>query len=235
MFRSKLVSHTKLELAALAAEVVFLDWITVIKPNRPDWQVQTHADTNVLIEPAGKFARGGTWRHDLLRVETPRGGIDKSTIIENSEAYPFNDWDRVLYRVPEQAIPADRIPLEILGPNITESEPAERIRTAAIEAIEDRDYRVAVGRTPVLYGRNFTVQQEDRVVRKMEILGHVKVEPINLDGASKESVGNVRREINPRSFAGKKRAVARIIGKADRRPALGVVLTSLLDEAQKFR
>src|SRR5208282_398723 len=144
-FRSKLISDAELELAALAAEAVFLDWIAVIKPNRHDWQVQTHSDTNVLIVPSGKFS-GVTpprrSRRNLLRTKTPRTGINKSTIIENCEAYPFDDRDRVLHRQPGQGISAERISLVILRSYITESEPAEIARAAKIETIENRDDRV---------------------------------------------------------------------------------------------
>ena len=49
---------TELELAALTAEAVFLDRVTVIEPHRSDWQVQTHSNTNILVESPREFSRG---------------------------------------------------------------------------------------------------------------------------------------------------------------------------------
>src|SRR4029077_9392195 len=118
------------------AKAVQLDRVTVIKPQRSNWQIQSYSHTDVLIQASGGFPVAT--RH-LLRAKTLRTKIDKTAIVEHGEAYPFDHRDGVLDRPPDQSISADRIALGILGTHVTESEPAQCIGPTGIEAIKDRD------------------------------------------------------------------------------------------------
>src|SRR5277367_1669897 len=154
-FRSKLVTNTKLELPALAAKAVQLDRVTVIKPQRSNWQIQSYSHTDVLIQASGGFPVAT--RH-LLRAKTLRAKIHKTAIVKHGEAYPFDHRDSVLDRPSDQGISADRITLGVLGTHVTKSESAQGIGATGIEAIKDWDDGV-IRRVPVNDGTYFTVQE----------------------------------------------------------------------------
>src|SRR5689334_20032155 len=111
----------------------------------------------------------------FFRTKAPRSVVDKTAIVKDREAHALHDRNSVFDRKPDQRVAADRLSIFILRTGLTESEAAQRIHTAQVEAVIDWYYVIA---TPGCYGRNFTVQQKNRVERQVIILSGIQIEPI---------------------------------------------------------
>ena len=135
-FVLKLISNAELELSAPAGETISLNWKTVIKPDWTYWQVQSYPETNILV----KSARRSPFRvWNFLGTETPRQCIDKASVVKNRNSNPLDNRDRILQRVSNKGIAADRIPVVIFWTHVAVLETPKVIRATQVEAVINRN------------------------------------------------------------------------------------------------
>ena len=99
-------------------------------------------------------------------------------------------------------IATDRFAVLILWADFAEWKSAQIVRAAEVEPIENRNQIAA---SPGVDGRDFAVDEQDRIPRKMEILGRLDVDSVKLRVASEKTARDIRRKGDALPAAGSAR------------------------------
>ena len=150
----------------------------------------------------------------MLSAEIVSAGIDKAGVVKDRAAHSGNDRHRRLDREAGERLAANRLAVFILRSDVAEVEAAQIICAAEEEAIE-KWHVIAIA--PDVDRANFAVQGQNNIEWEKKILRALEIEPVVLRVAAKEPAGNLGRENDPVSVAGKEDTVARVPkdGRAD--------------------
>src|SRR6476469_1373479 len=141
----------------------------------------------------------------MIETKRPRVAIHKPHVVKNCATRFFDNREGPLNRRSRHCLAASRFAVFVLRPDFAERKASEIVRAAKEKPLVNWHLTAS---SPLAYGRNFTVEQQDRVPRQMEILRSLQIESVNLRVTSKKATGDGGRKSNALSPAREQRIVA---------------------------
>ena len=113
----------------------------------------------------------------MIEAKRQRFAIHKTHIVEKCASRFFDNRESPLNRRTRHWLTANRLAVLILRPDLAEGKASEVIRAAKEKPLVN--WYLAAG-TPLANCSNLTVDEQDCVPGKMEILGPLQIESVNL-------------------------------------------------------